>query len=87
MHSYNGHSSSDSAALEVGGCTVTPTRNLLERNGYPIKIAPRAMDALIYLAEHAGEVVSAEELLGVDPEYPCRLIFLQVYPERASIAE
>ncbi len=64
MHSYNGYPVNDSSAIEIGGCTVRPTRNLLERNGRSIKIVPRTMDTLIYLAEHAGEVVSAEELIG-----------------------
>jgi TolB-like protein/DNA-binding winged helix-turn-helix (wHTH) protein len=64
VHSYNGDSVNDSSAIEIGGCTVRPTRNLLERNGRSIKIVPRTMDTLIYLAEHAGEVVSVEELIG-----------------------
>ncbi len=54
----------ESSTIEIGGCTVIPSQNLLEYDGRSIKIAPRTMDALVYLAEHAGEVISTEELIG-----------------------
>ncbi len=49
--------------INVGGWTVTPTLNLLERNGRSIRIEPRAMEVLTYLAGHAGEVVSTDDLI------------------------
>jgi len=49
--------------IEVGDWTVSPARNLLERDGQSVKLKPRAMDVLVYLADHAGEVVSTEELI------------------------
>jgi len=64
VHSHNGQTVNDKSMIEVGGCTVIPSQNLLEYSGRSIKIAPRTMDALVYLAEHAGEVVSTEELIG-----------------------
>ncbi len=40
-----------------------PTRNLLERRGRSTKLEPRTMQVLVYLASHAGEIVSGDELI------------------------
>lgn len=50
--------------LIVGAWTVSPALNLLERGERSIKLEPRSMDVLVYLADRAGDVVSVEELLG-----------------------
>ncbi len=49
--------------IKIGDWTVTPTLNLLETNGHSIRIEPRAVEVLAYLASHAGEAVSAEQLI------------------------
>ena len=49
--------------IKVGDWAVSPAQNLLERDGLSVKLKPRAMDVLVYLAEHAGEVVSTDELI------------------------
>lgn len=49
--------------IRVGDWAVSPTQNLLERDGQAVKLKPRTMDVLEYLADHAGEVVSTDELI------------------------
>ena len=49
--------------IKIGDLTVSPSLNLVERHGASIKLEPRAMDLLVYLAGTAGRVVSADELL------------------------
>ncbi|MGI9206136.1 MAG: winged helix-turn-helix domain-containing protein [Woeseiaceae bacterium] len=49
--------------IRVGDWAVTPAQNLIERDGETVRLKPRAMDVLVYLANHAGEVVSANELI------------------------
>ena len=51
--------------IKVGDWAVSPTQNLLERDGQSVKLKPRAMDVLVYLADHAGEVVSTDELISI----------------------
>jgi len=53
----------DIQTIKVGDWAVSPAQNLLERDGLSVKLKPRAMDVLVYLAEHAGEVVSTDELI------------------------
>ena len=49
--------------IKIGDWTVVPALNLIERNGESIKLEPRAMDLLVYLATARERVVSADELL------------------------
>lgn len=49
--------------FRVGPWLVEPSRNLLSRNGLNRKLEPRVMDLLVYLARHAGEVVTRETIL------------------------
>jgi DNA-binding winged helix-turn-helix (wHTH) protein len=49
--------------LKIGACTVDAALDEISRDGNKVKIEPRAMRVLVYLAEHAGVVVSVEELL------------------------
>jgi DNA-binding winged helix-turn-helix (wHTH) protein/Tol biopolymer transport system component len=50
--------------IRVGAWLVSPALNVLEHGERSLKLEPRAMDVLVYLADHAGDVVSVEELLG-----------------------
>jgi len=54
---------SESPIIRVGDWTVRPSLNRLERDGRFVKLEPRAMEVLVYLASRAGEVVSADELI------------------------
>jgi len=53
----------ESPKIRVADWSVTPARNLLERGNESIRIKPRSMEVLVYLATHAGKVVSTEELI------------------------
>ena len=47
----------------TGAWTVEPSRNLLLRGEEKIRVEPRVMDALVYLSERPGRVVSKDELV------------------------
>lgn len=49
--------------LHAHGWTVSPLRNRCERDGVSVQLAPRAMDVLVCLIDHAGEVLSHEQLI------------------------
>jgi TolB-like protein/DNA-binding winged helix-turn-helix (wHTH) protein len=49
--------------LRVGGWCVNPATGEISRNGETLRLEARAMLLLLFLAEHAGDVVSIEELL------------------------
>ena len=49
--------------LRVGAWCVNPATGEISRNGQTLRLEARAMLLLVCLAEHAGEVVSIEELL------------------------
>jgi TolB-like protein/DNA-binding winged helix-turn-helix (wHTH) protein len=49
--------------LRVGAWCVNPATGEISRNGETLRLEARAMLLLLCLAEHAGEVVSIEELL------------------------
>src|SRR5882762_11905252 len=49
--------------LRVGNWTVEPALNQLSAAGETVKLEPKAMAALIYLANRPGQVVSREALL------------------------
>jgi len=55
------HSAKD--ALQVGEWTVEPALNRLSAAGRTVKIEPKAMEVLTYLAARPGEVASREALL------------------------
>jgi len=42
---------------------IRPDLNRIERGDVSVQVEPRVMDVLVYLAEHAGRVVSRDELL------------------------
>jgi DNA-binding winged helix-turn-helix (wHTH) protein/TolB-like protein/Tfp pilus assembly protein PilF len=49
--------------LQVGDWTVEPALNQLSAAGKTVKLEPKAMAVLVYLAERPGQVVSRESLL------------------------
>src|SRR5882757_2729250 len=51
-----------SSVLCVGDFRVDPSLDEISRDGATVKLEPRAMRVLVCLAEHAGEVVSVEQL-------------------------
>ena len=55
--------STQRAILRVQDWRVDPWLDEISRNGQAVRLEPRTMRTLIYLAEHAGEVVSIETLL------------------------
>src|SRR5688572_330421 len=50
--------------LRVGGWEVDPARNELRRDGEAVRLEPKAIEVLAYLARRPGEVIGREELLG-----------------------
>src|SRR5262245_24655990 len=50
-------------ALHIGDWHADPRTNELTRNGETIRVEPKAMEVLVFLAERAGQVVSREALL------------------------
>jgi len=48
--------------FQVAGWLADPLNNELRRDGQCVKLEPRVMDVLHYLASHADEVVTREEL-------------------------
>jgi len=49
--------------LRVGAWCVNPTSGQISREGETVRVEARTMRLLLYLAEHAGDVVSIDELL------------------------
>ena len=52
-----------SSRLRVGDWTVEPALFQLSAGGKTVKLEPKAMSVLVYLAARPGEVVSREALL------------------------
>jgi DNA-binding winged helix-turn-helix (wHTH) protein/TolB-like protein/Tfp pilus assembly protein PilF len=49
--------------LQVGNWTVDPALNQLSAAGKTVKLEPKSMEVLVYLAERPGQVVSRDALL------------------------
>ena len=49
--------------LRIGGWLVDPAAGQISRDGDTARLEARTMQLLLYLADHAGEVVSIDELL------------------------
>jgi eukaryotic-like serine/threonine-protein kinase len=49
--------------FRIGGALVQPDRLVVTIDGRDVALEPRMMEVLVALAEHAGEVVTAEQLL------------------------
>ena len=55
--------SSSKSGLRIGAVRVSPALDEIYKDGATIKLEPRTMRLLVCLAEHAGDVVSVEQLL------------------------
>ena len=53
----------DNSILRIGAWRVDPALNELSKDGQAVKLERRSMQLLVYLAEHAGQTVSVEQLL------------------------
>ena len=51
------------AAFQIGAWRVDPALDQISRDGTALKLEPRTMEVLVYLAHRPGEVVSVDELL------------------------
>ena len=51
------------SAISFGPFRLLPRSRLLEKDGAPLPIGGRALDILVVLAQHAGEVVDKRELV------------------------
>jgi transcriptional activator of cad operon len=49
--------------LQIGEWRVDPSLDQITRDGKAVKLEPRAMRVLVCLAEHAGQVVTVDQLL------------------------
>jgi DNA-binding winged helix-turn-helix (wHTH) protein len=49
--------------LTFGRFTVIPTRQLLLRDGIPVRIGSRALDILVVLVQRSGELIAKHELI------------------------
>ena len=54
--------SSQSPDFALGEWNVIPARNLISREDGQVRLEPRVMDVLVYLAQRAGQPVSKDEL-------------------------
>lgn len=54
---------SASARFSIGDWQVHPAAHQITRNGQRIVVEPQVMEVLTYLAHHAGEVISHDELI------------------------
>lgn len=53
----------DNRVFRIGAWRVDPALDEISRDGETVKLEPRAMKVLLCLAEHAGQVVSVDQLL------------------------
>jgi len=71
--------------LRIGEWRVDPELDELSREGQTLRVEPRSMRLLLYLAAHAGRVVDVQHLL--DEVWPNVLVTQgSVYPSRRRIA-
>src|SRR5450631_43744 len=53
----------DNRLLRIGVWRVDPSLDEISKDGATVKLEPRTMQVLVCLAEHAGQVVSVDQLL------------------------
>lgn len=63
MHTDRSRALATHSRFRVGAMLVQPDRLVVSIDGRDIDLEPRMMEVLVALAEHAGEVVSSEQLL------------------------
>ena len=49
--------------FHLGSCVVRPALNRVERDGQTLRLRPKSMDVLAFLAERPGQVASRDEVL------------------------
>ncbi len=49
--------------FRLGGWLVEAELNRLSKTGESVQVEPKSMDVLVYLCQHAGDVVSADEII------------------------
>jgi len=49
--------------FQVGRWLVQPKHNTISGNGKTVHLEPKAMQVLVYLAEHAGDVMAKERII------------------------
>ena len=58
-----GRSPRTQPTISFGPFRLTPAKRLLEKSGAPVHLSARALDTLIVLVEHAGQVVAKKDLI------------------------
>lgn len=53
----------DGSAMRIGAWRLDPALDQISKDGNTVKLERRATELLVFLAEHAGQVVSVEQLL------------------------
>ena len=53
----------DNSVIRVGAWRVDPALDEISKGGVTVKLPPKLMRLLIYLADHAGQVVTVDQLL------------------------
>jgi transcriptional activator of cad operon len=53
----------DNSVIHIGAWRVDPALDEISKEGQTVKLEPKMMRLLACLAEHAGQVVSVEQLL------------------------
>src|SRR4051794_9380674 len=48
---------------EFGAISLDPAQRRLSRNGEPVHIPPKAFEVLVFLVQHAGDLVDKHELI------------------------
>ena len=54
----------ESRVLRIGDWRVDPELDELSREGRTIRVEPRTMQLLLYLAAHAGRVIDVQQQIG-----------------------
>ncbi len=54
---------SETAVLQIGDLAIDNLRHRITRAGEPLKLTPKEFELLLYLARHAGKVVTHRQLL------------------------
>jgi DNA-binding winged helix-turn-helix (wHTH) protein len=49
--------------FRIGPWLIQPSLNTIANNGARVRLEPKVLNVLVYLAEHRGEVVSKDELM------------------------
>ena len=61
-HSPGSHGNRSFERIRIAEWSVDPASNQLARGGQAVRLEPKVMEVLIYLANRPGEVVTREEL-------------------------